>query len=161
MNEEFDFKQIGKRMPYDVPDDFFDDVSEKTLAGYERRNARRATVVRMRRWASAIAAVIVLGGGIWFAFYENRMDSPLAYDLRTKDSSVVSLQTAKDSKTQQPKDKRPVKDKATPAGKPLQEKPQTVRPGKQVSLDDDLKSLTKAELEQLSTFSENDFIDEE
>ncbi len=165
MNEDFDFKQIGKRMPYQVPDDFFDDVSGKVIAEYERRNARKATFVRLRRWVSAVAAVVVLGGGIWFAFYENKMDSTLAYNLRMKDSSIGSMQTAKDSKTPQPKEQRTAtlskRDKATQPGKPIQQKQQTVKTEKPASLDDDLKSLSKEELEHLSTFSENDFIDEE
>ena len=31
MNKEFDFSQVGKRMPYSVPDDFFGELEENVM----------------------------------------------------------------------------------------------------------------------------------
>lgn len=166
MNDDFDFKNIGKRMPYEVPDAFFDDFTNKVTAEYMQRNARKAKIVHLRRWVSAVAAVVVLGSGVWFAFLRNNtMDAPLAYDIKTKGSTEMPAKTPKNN----PKGK--LQEKPTVAtSKPLstaktekesyRQNP-SVKPVKEETLDDALKSLSREELEQLYSVSENDFIYEE
>lgn len=64
MNTDFDFKNIGKRTPYKVPDDFFDQITEKTLMEAKRRDLRSRKIRRL--WFSvasvaSVAALIVFG----------------------------------------------------------------------------------------------------
>ncbi|WP_243345449.1 hypothetical protein [Parabacteroides sp. FAFU027] len=164
MKEDFDFKNIGKRMPYEVPDDFFEETSEKIMAEYERRKAPKAKVVHLKRWISAVAAVLVLGSGVWFAFYQNRgLDSPLAYNQKEKDSSIVNPAATKEQKTTKAQQKQvvfsPKQDKTSRSEKANRK--QSPKAEKAETLDDALKSLSREELEQLNGYSENDFINEE
>lgn len=60
MKEEFDFKKVGKRMPYRVPSDFFEEITKRTLAEAENRvNDKKQPVLLYRRLMS-VAAVITL-----------------------------------------------------------------------------------------------------
>jgi hypothetical protein len=166
MKEDFDFKNIGKRMPYEVPDDFFEEVSDRALVEYERRKVRKAKQVHLKTWISAVAVVVVLAGGVWFAFYQNRgLDSPLAYEQAAKDSSVATTFTVKDRRTGKVPQKQVVfsskQNKVSQSGKVTQKQTSSSKNEKAETLDDALKSLSKEELEQLNTFSENDFINEE
>ena len=74
MKQTFDFKQIGKRMPYRVPDGFFqemehnvlDAVAEKAAerkpAMAERKSlqANRFVFTRLAKYAAAVAASVVV-----------------------------------------------------------------------------------------------------
>ncbi len=74
MKQTFDFKQIGKQMPYRVPDGFFqemehnvlDAVAEKTAerkpAMAERKplQAKRFVFTRLAKYAAAVAASVVV-----------------------------------------------------------------------------------------------------
>lgn len=74
MKQTFDFKQIGKRMPYRFPDGFFqemernvlDAVAEKAAerkpAMTERKplQAKRFVFMRLAKYAAAVAASVVV-----------------------------------------------------------------------------------------------------
>lgn len=74
MKQTFDFKQIGKRMPYRVPDGFFqemernvlDAVAEKAAerkpAMAERKpvQAKRFVFTRLAKYAAVVAASVVV-----------------------------------------------------------------------------------------------------
>lgn len=74
MKQTFDFKQIGKQMPYRVPDGFFqemehnvlDAVAEKTAerkpAMAERKpvQTKRFVFTRLAKYAAAVAASVVV-----------------------------------------------------------------------------------------------------
>lgn len=74
MKQTFDFKQIGKRMPYRVPDGFFqemehnvlDAVAEKATerkpAMTERKSlqVKRFVFTRLAKYAAAVAASVVV-----------------------------------------------------------------------------------------------------
>ena len=74
MKQTFDFKQIGKRMPYRVPSGFFqemernvlDAVAEKTaerkpaLAERKPLQAKRFVFTRLAKYAAAVAASVVV-----------------------------------------------------------------------------------------------------
>lgn len=74
MKQTFDFKQIGKRMPYRVPNGFFlemernvlDAVAEKATerkpAKAERKplQAKRFVFTRLAKYAAAVAASVVV-----------------------------------------------------------------------------------------------------
>ena len=62
MEQNFDFNSVGKKMPYTVPDGFFDQLEENVMNEVKAQPARKkATVLRMAiRAAIAIAACIAL-----------------------------------------------------------------------------------------------------
>lgn len=65
MNNDLDFKNIGKGTLYEVPEGFFDQITEKTLAEAKRRELRRVSI-RRKYWLAAasltgVAALIVFG----------------------------------------------------------------------------------------------------
>ena len=61
--KQFDFEQVGKRMPYSVPDGFFDKLEENVMEGLSP-NPRPTPLSRWRgtgmRLLLAIAAAIAL-----------------------------------------------------------------------------------------------------
>lgn len=74
MKQTFDFKQIGKQMPYRVPNGFFqemehnvlDAVAEKTaerkpvMAERKPLQAKRFVFTRLAKYAAAVAASVVV-----------------------------------------------------------------------------------------------------
>ncbi len=66
MNEDFDFKKVGKRMPYQVPDGFFDQMEERVMSQIqqEAKEEVKPTKGRIFRMAfgtlAAAAAAIAL-----------------------------------------------------------------------------------------------------
>lgn len=74
MKQTFDFKQIGKRMPYRVPDGFFQEMehnvldavaekaAERKSAMAERKplQAKRFVFTRLAKYAAAVAASVVV-----------------------------------------------------------------------------------------------------
>lgn len=74
MKQTFDFKQIGKRMPYRVPNGFFQEMernvldavaekaAERKSAMAERKpvQAKRFVFTRLAKYAAAVAASVVV-----------------------------------------------------------------------------------------------------
>lgn len=74
MKQTFDFKQIGKQMPYRVPDGFFQEMernvldavaekaAERKSAMAERKplQAKRFVFTRLAKYAAAVAASVVV-----------------------------------------------------------------------------------------------------
>ena len=66
MSKDFDFNEIGKRMPYRVPDTFFENVQANVLkrAGEEKKRLR----IHRLRWrvSMALAVAAMLCGILFF-----------------------------------------------------------------------------------------------
>lgn len=62
MKKEFDFEKVKKRMPYGVPPDFFDGITEQTKAEIERRNAvdRKSSFQFLWKAVSVAASIVAL-----------------------------------------------------------------------------------------------------
>ena len=63
--KDFDFNQVGKKMPYKVNDNFFEDVTSKILEQLEKEEKNKLRYVRPHRrhilyWSSSVAALIAL-----------------------------------------------------------------------------------------------------
>ena len=57
MNKDFDFNEVGKRMPYTVPEGFFDKMEENIMTAVRNekpQRARRARIIKMA-WGGALA----------------------------------------------------------------------------------------------------------
>ena len=65
MEKDFDFKNVGKQMPYRTPDDFFDKMQKQVLEHTQTRKSGKQH--RMRLIVStALAAAAVMLGVIFF-----------------------------------------------------------------------------------------------
>ena len=80
--KEFDFTQAGKKMPYTVPDGFFDEAKRQALETAARTRQQRRPVfasVTVRRIAVA-ASIAAIAAGAWFGLRpaEESTDSLMA-----------------------------------------------------------------------------------
>jgi hypothetical protein len=145
MNEE-EFKEIGKRLPYSVPDGFFSGIAEKTLA--EARKREHARVVRIRIWRSVVAASLIVAA--WGTYY-------LLTPARTPEMPIVAQQIHR-----QPQDTG-FREAVTPVGSKKPEEPQTPEPRKDIAPDAGaeeigplLERLTDEELLELAAMYKAD-----
>lgn len=65
MKTDFDLEKVGKRMPYSVPDDFFDTLeadilSQVNLPSTDHRSVRRVRILRLWTRGIAVAATLAL-----------------------------------------------------------------------------------------------------
>ena len=63
MEQNYDFSNIGRKMPYTVPDNFFDKLEENVMNEVKAQPApkKKATIIRMAiRAALAVAACVAL-----------------------------------------------------------------------------------------------------
>lgn len=64
MNYDSEFKQVGKKMPYYVPDGFFEGITEKTLDEARlREKSRRKYVLIWRSMAIAASLTALIAAG--------------------------------------------------------------------------------------------------
>lgn len=82
MEQNFDFNSIGKRMPYTVPDDFFDTLEQKVMEEVKqqpadtRQPARHKPHVLSLRMVLSAAAVLALIIVATFTFlHEDKVDA--------------------------------------------------------------------------------------
>ena len=95
---DFDFNQIGKKMPYKVDDNFFEDVTSKILEQLkkeEKNKYPRIHHVRPRRryilyWSSSVAALIALAF-LWQVIYHADKPNSFVSENRTEKNVSQSL----------------------------------------------------------------------
>lgn len=64
MDKKFDFNQVGKKMPYTMPDRFFNDMEEEVMARVNVMNSKKCRqktiVLRWMMYAASAAACLIL-----------------------------------------------------------------------------------------------------
>ena len=65
MNKEFDFEQVGKRMPFRTPEGFFEQMQEETMQRIAAEK-RRKKIYRLKVGFSAVMSAAALICGIAF-----------------------------------------------------------------------------------------------
>ena len=91
MNEEFDFKKVGKRMPYSVPDGFFDQLENRVMSEIQQETKpKKGRIVKMTFGAlTAAAAAVALFFVVHKSLPEN-VTTELAYnDLSSEDQEYL------------------------------------------------------------------------
>lgn len=79
--EQFDFNDVGKRMPYQVPDGFFSSMEEKIMQQVADNPMEEAPVHSKNRvkilWRTLIstAAVAAIVIGLWVVFHPKDSDA--------------------------------------------------------------------------------------
>ncbi|MFI3266513.1 MAG: hypothetical protein R3Y15_05105 [Rikenellaceae bacterium] len=75
MENNFDFDKVGTRMPYKVPDGFFDSLTEKTMQNISEHNKRKAKILRLRRYVVSSISVAAIFTMALFLFFESGSQS--------------------------------------------------------------------------------------
>ena len=92
MNRDFGMNRLNKKMwqrgdvenPFLVPDGYFEDFQSrmmKVIQGTEKRPRGRVISIKLTRWVSSVAAVLLLG----FIGFQQLYLKPM-HDLRAKDA---------------------------------------------------------------------------
>ena len=57
MTEQFDFDKIGKKLPYRIPEGFFDDMQQQVMQQVEEQHRHRTMIRRISSVVIGMAAV--------------------------------------------------------------------------------------------------------
>lgn len=66
MEKEFDFGQVGKRMPYRTPEGFFERMQEETLQRVAAEKQKKKIYRLKMGFAAVLSAAAVLCGAVFF-----------------------------------------------------------------------------------------------
>lgn len=165
MNEDLDFRQIEKKMPYEVPEDFFERITKEIVAENHQRMGQVRKKNLFKRSIGAAAAIVILAGGSWFLVQRNEpLQSPIAGDLRKSDSTVQIIIPVASEQKQSSGNKVTEVSKIETETNAVQESESIspILPKEKIeTLNDALKSISDEELAQLASLSENDMIVDE
>ena len=108
MEQSFDFEQIGKKMPYSVPDGFFEKMETEVmsqLAASQKEKQERTPhgrvmriVKRVALAAAAVAALVLVLHTVIprYAAHKALVDVEMAFDQLTPDDQAFLLQVYED-----------------------------------------------------------------
>ena len=99
MNTEPDFQNVGKNMPYKVPDGFFDRITEMTLEkAHIQENQRRKKHMLWRSLAVAASLItVVLAGILIFPAVPEKTAGPVVQNVPAEvKKENVPLETSTD-----------------------------------------------------------------
>ncbi|GAB3195858.1 hypothetical protein ABID22_001638 [Pontibacter aydingkolensis] len=172
MEDKFDFDKVGKRMPYKVPQDFFDKITESTLAEAERRNNVTKQPKLLLWRALSVAASLVILFTVGYFMYTNRTapkeniiaaaqqdtlqntpvvngDLPETRELPNQETTTAKARPEKPTIATAPK---------TPAPAESQQPIQLAKTDRPETLDDVLASITDEELFLLAAKAETGLV---
>ncbi len=103
--EKFDFDQVGKRMPYSTPDDFFKDMEANILEQVKddkqvpvRRQPKKRPSLMKVIWAAAMAVAasvaVLLILNIDFAAPHSSLPSQVDNEMQAVDQAFAQLSSA-------------------------------------------------------------------
>lgn len=104
MDKEYNLERIGKRMPYSLPTDFFDQMQANVLAEVEKeeqlkaerkKHRHRARLVRLYLSAAAVAASICLVVALTKAYFvgDSHKSSAATVNTAQVDKAYDNLST--------------------------------------------------------------------
>lgn len=93
MEKNFDFKQVGKRMPYSVPDGFFDHLEASVVS--EIHSSNQPTMSRRRRTVKIVLrSLVAAAAAIAVFFIVNKTlsgNKPMSSDFSNVDLAYSNL----------------------------------------------------------------------
>jgi hypothetical protein len=155
MEKEFDFSAFGKVNPYKVPDGFFDELPQQTLALAKRRAASHKRITLITVTSVSVAASVALF--VAWPFLTNQTlptnntlasnQTPFPIVTAVDSSQVTSVKAPKDSAKVEPKTEPTpvVKSNSSPVASPKKE-----------NLDAILAELSTDELMQMADTGDDD-----
>lgn len=64
--KKLDIDHLDKKMPYDIPEGFFDDFQEQVISKIQPRKQEKTPIFRLKSWHWAAAVVCLIGSLILF-----------------------------------------------------------------------------------------------
>ncbi len=84
--KKFDFEDVGKRMPYSVPEGFFERSKRQTLCA---TTEYRRPVNKSLRWAVAVAVVAMVCCAAWWSMEYNSPEKRYERMLAESSSDIL------------------------------------------------------------------------
>jgi hypothetical protein len=136
-----DFSKFGKRLPYDVPADFFNEFPAKTLelAKVQNRKPRIATIWY---WGVAASVLVLVALGFWVSMNSEKV---MVTEVKRSEVSVPSGQVQENKPVAFPNE----------TTKPVQ-KTEMPKPEIKETLNDILADLSDEDLNQLDAMIKTD-----
>ncbi|MFD2512477.1 hypothetical protein ACFSRY_01250 [Pontibacter locisalis] len=171
MEKEFDFKKVGKRMPYKVPSDFFGNITEETLAEAERRSGNNKRHSSSMWWIVSVAASVILLIAVGYFVYTGKKEEKVMATTKGTQAPVASLpqvradQQNADTMTRPEvsvtEQRLPVtlqadSDKVSVPSEQASEQKQLAQVDKEESFDEILRSISDEELLEMAAVAEAD-----
>jgi hypothetical protein len=165
MKEEFDFEKIGKQTPYKVPPDFFNTVTENTLAEAESRvKENRRNIFRIWPSISVAASFLLLLIAGYFIFTNKTEEKgKMAQIVHSKTPDIILPEVTDTLKPRAVQQNPAAYAKAEPEKQKEQspvvakiEKQQITHAPKQETLDEILAGITDKELLELAALAETE-----
>jgi hypothetical protein len=145
MKEEIEFEKIGKNIPYEVPEGFFENISQRTLQEIKQRELRKKKVWFLTRIGAIAASLALL---VSIAFFLSRQGIDKDKEELTDQKRVESPQK------QEIPGKAPV-DKKIMVGKAVPEKSAPIIDQNE-EIDDILPDLSEEDLLQMAALYKAD-----
>ena len=165
MKEEFDFDKVGKQMPYQVPDGFFKDITQATLAEAKRREQpepARTALLPLWKVLSVAASVAVLLVAAYFLTARQTEQSARPMATVTHQPAVSRPATVAQKEENAPQElahapqekHQPQAIAKVSSAKKEKQLNKTPKPMAPETLDNLLASLSDEELQQLALAAE-------
>lgn len=87
MKQDFDFKEIGKQVPYRVPEGFFDELQQNVLSKTTKRTSPRRILLTLL--PSGLAAAAVLAAVIFLPVKTNEVPNESLSQVFEKNSEWI------------------------------------------------------------------------
>ncbi|MBC5991517.1 hypothetical protein [Pontibacter cellulosilyticus] len=169
MKEDFNFDKVGKRMPYKVPSDYFDKVTEQTLAEAERRKSasKKPSFTFWSTMAVAASLAILLTVGYFVYTGKTANDQIVAVteqksqqphpETTEKSASVAAAAEPEAAPVRAPsEDQAMAATTQAPANASKTKPQQLAKVEKPETLDDVLANISDEELMLLAAVAETD-----
>jgi hypothetical protein len=143
-NRPDDFPEIGKKLPYDVPEGFFDQISERTLLESKTRSAGSK---RLLLWYSGVAASLLALALVGYWGFQRTPSVEVVVENKQVTAPVV-FEKPQVSEVAQPEVKPEKKVEQVPVQKVVEENNESIA--------DILAELTEEELMQLDADVQSD-----
>lgn len=89
MEKQFDFENVGKRMPYRVPEDFFANLESKVMSEVApKKRSSRYSTHKVLRIVTASVMGVAASAAVFCAIYANMQAEPSA------DSELMAVEQA-------------------------------------------------------------------
>ena len=87
MKRDFDFEEVGKKIPYQVPDTFFEEMQKNVMARTCTKKPKRHFMLRFVPVIAAAAAVFV--AVLYLPIHDHRLEQISITQAKTVDESWI------------------------------------------------------------------------
>jgi hypothetical protein len=157
MKQEIEFEKIGKNIPYEVPEDFFDNITQKTLQEIKRREQYQKKFFLPGRIVAVAASFAILISIVFFLSHQNTRSYKTEFAEQNKIKSTSEPKPKFTEKILEEGKEVTLKKKA-PVEKITEKPVQVIH--KDEKIDDLLVDLSEEDLLQLAAIYKTDLFNE-